>query len=83
MIDGVQIKRGRALLGWTPKQLAKAAGVRVETVERAERFTADLPLTVAQAAAIQVALEAGGITFTTGSLSDVRLRARSGASESR
>ena len=82
MIDGVQIKRGRGLLGWTPKQLAKAAGVRVETVERAERFTGDLPLTVAQAAAIRIALETGGVEFTD-SLSEARLKPRTDASSCR
>ena len=64
MIDGTQIKQGRTLLRWTPERLAKAAGVRVEAVERAERSTGDLPLTLAHARAIQRALEAGGVEFT-------------------
>ena len=59
----MQIKRGRTLLGWTSKQLAKASGVRIEAIERAERSTGDLPLTIAHATAIQKALESTGIAF--------------------
>ncbi len=60
------------LLRWSEKQLATKAKVRVEAVERAERSTGELPLTMAHAAAIQRALEAAGVEFTTGEQS-VRL----------
>jgi hypothetical protein len=63
MIDSIQIRRGRFLLHWTAKRLAKAAGLRVEAVERAERSAGDLPLTMAHAAAIQRVMEASGIEF--------------------
>ena len=76
MIDGMQIKQGRILLRWSAKQLATAAKVRVEAVERAERSTGELPLTIATAAAIQRALEAAGVEFTHGDQPDVRLTTR-------
>jgi transcriptional regulator with XRE-family HTH domain len=60
-IDGTQIKKGRTLLGWTARQLANAARVRVEAIERAERSTGELPLTTASA--IQQALERAGVEF--------------------
>jgi transcriptional regulator with XRE-family HTH domain len=63
MIDGTQIKKGRTLLGWTARQLANTARVRVEAIERAERSTGELPLTTAHANAIQQALERAGVEF--------------------
>jgi len=74
MIDGRQIRQGRALLRWTSKQLARAAGVRIEAVERAERSTGDLPLTVAHEGAIQRALEAAGVEFTHSARPELRPR---------
>jgi hypothetical protein len=73
MIDSKQIRRGRGLLHWTAKRLAKAAGLRVEAVERAERSAGDLPLTMAHAAAIQRVMEKAGIEFTGGH-SEARLK---------
>ena len=69
MINGTQIRRARVLLGWPTRQLARAAGVRVEAVERAERSGGELPLTIAHATAIQSSLERAGVEFTP----DVRL----------
>jgi hypothetical protein len=75
-VDGAQIKEGRTLLRWTPKHLATAAKVRVEAIERAERSTGELPLTIANATAIRRALEAAGVEFTHGDQPNVRLTAR-------
>jgi transcriptional regulator with XRE-family HTH domain len=72
VIDGKQIKQARALLHWTPKQLAKAAGVRIEAIERAEHSTGDLPLTIAHAAAIQRAMERAGIEVTSNGQPEMR-----------
>ena len=74
MIDGRHIRQGRALLRWTSKRLARAAGVPIEAVERAERSTGDLPLTVAHAGAIQRALEAAGVEFTHSARPELRPR---------
>jgi len=68
MIDGAQIRQGRTLLRWTPKHLAKVAGVRAEAINRAECSSGELPLTVAKAAAIQRALEDHGVEFTNGTV---------------
>ena len=69
MIDGTKIKEARTLLRWTQKQLAKAAGLRVETIERVERSASgELPLTIAHAAMIFAALERGGVEFASGTI---------------
>ena len=79
MISGMQIKKARTLLCWTPKQLARAAHVRVEAIERAEGSTGDLPLTIAHALAIQSAMEKAGIEFTANGCPEVRRKAGSGS----
>ncbi len=66
MITGAQIRQGRLLLKLTRKELAHIARVRCEAIERAERSTGELPVTMAHAAAIQAALEAAGVEFVTG-----------------
>jgi transcriptional regulator with XRE-family HTH domain len=64
MITGEQIRRARFLVKLTQKQLARAAHVRFEAVERAESSIGEVPLTIANAAAIQTALEAAGVEFS-------------------
>ena len=46
MITGEQIGQGRLLVNLSQRQLAKAARVRFEAVERAERSTGELSLTI-------------------------------------
>ena len=65
MITGEQIRQGRLLVNLTQRQLARAARVRFEAVERAERSTGELPLTIAHASAIRRVLEAAGVEFTS------------------
>ncbi len=64
MLTGRQIREGRTLARWSTEQLAKRAEIAPATVERAERYEAEAPITVAQACAIRSALESRGIAFT-------------------
>lgn len=59
-IAAVQSKMARAAVGWGVRDLAKEAGVSVDTVSRLERGEELQPRTLA---AIQAALEAAGVEF--------------------
>lgn len=69
----VQCKMARAAVGWGVRQLAKEAGVSVDTVSRLERGEELQPRTLA---AIRAALEAAGVEFIpqNGGGPGVRLR---------
>ena len=69
----VQCRMARAALGWGVRDLAKQAGVSVDTVTRLEKGDALLPRTVE---AIQRALEEAGVIFVAenGEGPGVRLR---------
>ncbi|MFK8250668.1 helix-turn-helix domain-containing protein [Ancylobacter terrae] len=56
----VQCRMARVAVNWGVRDLAKAAGVSVDTVSRLERGETLLPRTVE---AIQRALEAAGVIF--------------------
>jgi transcriptional regulator with XRE-family HTH domain len=62
-ITGAQIRAARALLRWSAKELAKAAGVGVATVSRAEVEDGTTSLTNANLTAIRRACEVAGIEF--------------------
>lgn len=63
MITGGQIKAARGLLRWTAAELAKRAGIGISTVQRMEN-TVGIPSAAAtNLAAVQRALEAGGVVF--------------------
>jgi transcriptional regulator with XRE-family HTH domain len=63
MITGPQIRAGRALVGWTSDQLAKAAGVSYATVSRSEQAAGVPGVRATILAAMQSALEGGGVVF--------------------
>lgn len=69
----VQCRMARAALGWGVRDLAKQAGVSVDTVTRLEKGDALLPRTVE---AIKRALEEAGVIFVAenGEGPGVRLR---------
>ncbi|MFG1375330.1 helix-turn-helix transcriptional regulator [Xanthobacter autotrophicus ATCC 700551] len=69
----VQSRMARAAVGWGVRELAKAAGVSVDTVSRLEKGETLLPRTVE---AIQIALEMAGVEFIeeNGGGPGVRLR---------
>lgn len=60
MIEPVQIRMGRAALGWSSKELAKRAAVGHATVSR---FEAGHDVTVSTLKSLQSALEKGGVVF--------------------
>lgn len=74
-MNAVQSKMARAALGWGVRDLAKEAGVAVDTISRLERGEDVMPRTLA---AIRTALEAAGILFidANGNGPGVRLRDR-------
>lgn len=62
MIDAAQMRAARALLGWSQGELAERSGVSLPTIKRMEsigpgRSSGDT------IAAVQKALEAGGVVF--------------------
>ena len=64
MISVVQIKAARAMLGWSTRVLADAAGISVATVKKYEQ-QAGIPRANARVLnAIILALSNAGITFT-------------------
>lgn len=73
MISGIQSRMARAAVGWGVRELAKEAGVSVDTVSRLERGEDLQPRTVA---AIRTALEEAGVIFIdqNGNGPGVRLR---------
>jgi transcriptional regulator with XRE-family HTH domain len=71
MITAVQSKMARAALSWGVRDLAREANVGVSTVSRFESGAEPIPATLA---AIQRALEAGGVEFTNGDQPGVRLK---------
>ena len=70
MITGPQIRAARQQLRWKQQQLAKRAGVRLNTIERAERANGQPEMTIANLAAIRRALEAAGVDLTTSGAND-------------
>ena len=75
-ISSAQVRAGRVLLRWTALDLATAANLGVATIRRAETVDGELPITVANEAAIRRALETGGVEFIDpdGGGEGVRLR---------
>lgn len=74
VITGSQIRAARALLGWDKSVLVYKAKVGLSALIRAEGSDGEPAITMAQGTALQQALEAGGVEFTTGGQPGVRLR---------
>jgi transcriptional regulator with XRE-family HTH domain len=81
-ISAVQVRMARAALGWGVRDLAAAAMVSGDTVNRIERGDELKPRTVAD---IRAALEAAGVEFIAenGGGPGVRLRGRQKIGQSR
>ncbi|HEY8903464.1 MAG TPA: hypothetical protein VIM48_07135 [Chthoniobacterales bacterium] len=62
-ITGAQVRAARAMIRWSAKDLAKAAGIGVATVSRAEVEDGVPSVTSANLRAMQLALETAGIEF--------------------
>jgi hypothetical protein len=60
-VTGEQMRQARALLGWSSDELAKAAGVGVATIWRAEARRGAVKMLRATAAAVEQALRDAGV----------------------
>jgi len=76
MLTSEQIRAARALLRWDQKDLAKAAGISVETVKRLEKNPGPVSAYHATVEAITKALEAAGAEFTNDDGPGVRVKKR-------
>jgi transcriptional regulator with XRE-family HTH domain len=64
MVSGAQVRAGRGLLGWTPRDLARMANVGVFTVNQIELIEG--PSRYPGLATIEATLKAKGIIFLYG-----------------
>jgi transcriptional regulator with XRE-family HTH domain len=73
-----QIRAARALLRWRAEDLARASGVGVATIRRAELAGIEISMTTPNDMAVRQALEAAGVEFIdeNGGGPGVRLRKR-------
>jgi transcriptional regulator with XRE-family HTH domain len=70
------LRAGRALIGWSQENLASASGVSRATIKRLEQEPGVLKANRPTAAALQRALEEGGVELLNGSQPGVRLKAK-------
>jgi hypothetical protein len=62
-ISSAQMRAARAMLRWTALDLANASKVGVATIRRVEVVDGEIPVTLANEAAIRQAFEVAGIDF--------------------
>jgi hypothetical protein len=62
-ISSAQMRAARALLRWSALDLAEASKVGVATIRRVEVVEGEIPVTLANEAALRQALEAAGVEF--------------------
>jgi hypothetical protein len=62
-ISSAQMRAARALIRWTALDLARVSKVGVATIRRAEVVAGEIPVTLANEAAIRRAFENAGIDF--------------------
>ena len=62
-ISSAQMRAARAMLGWTALDLAAQSKVGVATICRVEVVDGEIPVTLANEAAIRQSFEAAGIEF--------------------
>ena len=60
MFEGIQVRMGRAAVGWSVRELARNAGVTPNTISRIENGGDALASTMER---IQTALEDAGVIF--------------------
>jgi transcriptional regulator with XRE-family HTH domain len=75
-ITGRQIAAARTLLGMSQPKLAEMSSISVPTLKRMEASKGQAPGMVNNVAAVRLALEKEGITFTNGDEPGVKLRRR-------
>ena len=81
MITGAQIRAARAMLRWTPEQLAIRSRLSIETIRRAESVDGEAPITRADENAVRSAFQAVGLEFTNRGGAGLRLKAQGLADE--
>jgi hypothetical protein len=62
-ISSAQMRAARALLRWSALELANVSKVGVATIRRAEVVEGEIPVTLANEAALRQALEGAGVEF--------------------
>jgi len=72
------MRAARVLLRWTAEHLSTASGVGLATIKRAEATDGEVRMIPANAAAVQQALEAGGIEMIPANGGGVGVRLRKG-----
>jgi hypothetical protein len=77
MIEAAQVRAGRALIGWSPDQLAEAAGLPLATVERFETGAPE-NIPADAVARMRAALESAGVAFIPKNGGGVGVRLRKG-----
>ena len=60
MLEGIQVRMGRAAVGWSVRELARIAGVTPNTISRIENGGDALASTLER---LQTALENAGVIF--------------------
>jgi transcriptional regulator with XRE-family HTH domain len=60
MLEGIQVRMGRAAVGWSVRELARNAGVTPNTISRIENGGDALASTMER---LQTALENAGVIF--------------------
>ena len=63
MLTGAQIRAGRAILGWSAKELAARSGLSYATIQRAESSDAMPSMSAPRLAGLKATMEAGGLVF--------------------
>src|SRR5215204_3322087 len=74
MITGPQIRAARAMLRWSPGNLASYSKLPLETIRRAESSNGEAPLTMTHENAIRSAFQTAGVELTNGEAPGVRMR---------
>lgn len=73
MVNGRQIKAGRALLGWSRKALADRTGVTADTVKVVEKDPGALEALASTRARLCAVLEGEGVAFLNGGSMGVQI----------
>jgi len=81
MITGAQIRAARAMLRWSPDQLASRSKLPIEAIRQVEDVDGEAPLANADENALRSAFQAAGIEFTNRGGLGLRLKAQGPADE--
>ena len=74
MITGAQIRAARAMLKWSPGELARRSRLSLDAIRRAENADGEAPITIADENALKSAFQTAGVEFTNAGGPGVRLK---------